>query len=143
MKNNNKGFTLVEMLVVIAIIGLLSSVVVVGLGGSRKKARDARRIADINSIRSALEVYYGKYEKYPTQTGTMASGGLTTFRSTVKGVPTKDPQSKDYYYESTTGGEGYRVGVCLEEPRPSEQTIGDCPGAVSCSPATKEFCASQ
>lgn len=58
MNNNQKGFTLIEMLVVVAIVGLLSSVVVVGVGGAREKARDAKRIADIRQIQTYLEANY-------------------------------------------------------------------------------------
>ena len=55
---NNKGFTLIEMLVVIAIIGLLSSVVLVALGPSRNKAKDTRIISDVNQARVILETKY-------------------------------------------------------------------------------------
>jgi len=52
------GFTLIELLVVIAIIGLLSSIVLVSMGGTRQRARDARRQADIRSISTAMEMCY-------------------------------------------------------------------------------------
>ncbi|PIW79613.1 MAG: pilus assembly protein, partial [Parcubacteria group bacterium CG_4_8_14_3_um_filter_48_16] len=55
---NKKGFTLIELLVVIAIIGLLSTLAVVALNNARLKARDAKRIADIKQIQTALELYY-------------------------------------------------------------------------------------
>ena len=63
---HNKGFTLIELLVVIAIIGLLSSVVLVSMGGVRAKARDARRLSDMRQILLALQLYYDKYERYPS-----------------------------------------------------------------------------
>jgi len=53
-----KGFTLVELLVVIAIISVLATLLLLQLGVARSKARDAKRIADINQVRSALEQYF-------------------------------------------------------------------------------------
>ena len=55
-KKNEKGFTLVELLVVISIIGLLASVALASLNSSRVKARDARRKADLRQVRHALEL---------------------------------------------------------------------------------------
>jgi len=62
----NKGFTLIELLVVIAIIGLLSSLAIVSLSAVRKKSRDAKRLADMRQIRTALELYYGRNGRYPS-----------------------------------------------------------------------------
>jgi len=53
---NKKGFTLIELLVVIAIIGLLSTMAVVSLNSARVKARDARRLADIKQLSTAIEL---------------------------------------------------------------------------------------
>lgn len=51
------GFTLIELLVVIAIIGLLSTIAVVALNSARSKGRDAKRVADVRQIQTALELY--------------------------------------------------------------------------------------
>lgn len=59
------GFTLVELLVVISIISLLSSVVVASVNSARAKARDARRVSDLRQIVTALEFYYDTYGTYP------------------------------------------------------------------------------
>src|SRR3989338_886658 len=57
MKHTNKGFTLVELLVVVAIIGLLAGIAVVSVNSVRVKARDARRLADAKQLQNALELY--------------------------------------------------------------------------------------
>lgn len=57
-KFNYSGFTLVELLVVISIIGILSSFAVVSLNTARQKARDALRKGDMAQIRTALNLYY-------------------------------------------------------------------------------------
>lgn len=64
-----KSFTLVELLLVIAIIGLLASIVFVSLQGSLARARDARRKSDLRQIFLAIEMYYDKYENYPRTAG--------------------------------------------------------------------------
>lgn len=72
-QRNKKAFTLIELLIVIAIIGILSSVVLVKLTVAREKARDAARLKSIKSIQSALEVYYANYGRYPRSANCGAS----------------------------------------------------------------------
>lgn len=62
---NKKAFTLIELLIVIAIVGILSSSVLVNMNGARKRARDIKRIMEVSNIQSALEMYYAQYGKYP------------------------------------------------------------------------------
>lgn len=57
-KYYKKGFTLIELLVVVSIVGLLSSVVLSSLRTARMKARDTKRIAQINSLNTALQLSY-------------------------------------------------------------------------------------
>jgi len=68
-RSSRSGFTLIELLVVIAIIGVLASVVLASLNTARIKARNARRIADMNQVRLALELFYDTNGKYPVSTG--------------------------------------------------------------------------
>src|SRR3989344_6992523 len=63
-RNQIAGFTLVELLVVISIIGLLSSIVVSNISVSKKKARDARRIVEVGKIAKAMEMYYLEHGSY-------------------------------------------------------------------------------
>lgn len=75
MKQYKKGFTLIELLVVIAIIGILSTLAVVSLGSARLKARDAKRLSDIRSLQSALEIFNTDNPTvgYPAVPGTTCS----------------------------------------------------------------------
>jgi len=65
LRNTKGGFTLIELLVVISIIGLLSSIVLTSVNSARKKARDARRLADMHTMQTALEFYYDQFNQYP------------------------------------------------------------------------------
>lgn len=65
MIKSKKGFTLIELLVVIAIIGLLSTLAVVALNNARQKARDAKRVADIKQVQTALELHTTENGQYP------------------------------------------------------------------------------
>ncbi|MDO8559774.1 MAG: type II secretion system protein [bacterium] len=67
------GFTLIEMLVVIAIIGLLSTLVLIAYGNARSKARDAIRSGDVAQLRKALEVYFNTSVDFPP---TLADGEI-------------------------------------------------------------------
>ncbi|MEK7652206.1 MAG: prepilin-type N-terminal cleavage/methylation domain-containing protein [Patescibacteria group bacterium] len=79
LRNKNKGFTLIELLVVIAIIGLLASVVLLALNSARAKSRDAKRLADVRQLATALELRYNDYNAYPTQAAAavITTGGTT------------------------------------------------------------------
>ena len=65
MNIKSKGFTLIELLVVVAIIGILATVVLTSLSNARERARDAKRLNDVKTIQTALEMYAndngGKY----------------------------------------------------------------------------------
>jgi len=79
----SRGFTLVELLIVIAIIGILSSVVLSNLTGARTKAYDAKVQAQLANIRQDAEIYYISNGNYGVATSS-CSGGM--FADTVSGM---------------------------------------------------------
>ncbi len=125
-----KGFTLVELLVVIAIIGILSTLSVVSLNSARAKSRDARRLSDIKQIRTALDMYYDSSSTYPlsctTTLGTgncacLTSVGWTNTSTTnctgtifMQKVPSDPLSSASYTYTSTSSGQSYEIVYKLE-----------------------------
>lgn len=93
---------------VIAIIGLLASIIIGSLSMARSKSRDARRLADFQQVQNALELYYSSQtpSSYPSANpGTWAA--LTTALSAgyMSAVPT-DPGTYAYTYQSTKGDAG-------------------------------------
>jgi len=62
---DEKGFTLVELLVVVVIIGILASLAVFALGDSVEEARKAQVKADLRTLNAALELYMVENNKTP------------------------------------------------------------------------------
>jgi len=108
-----KAFTLVELLVVVAIIGLLSTLSVVALNSARAKARDSRRLSDIKQLRTALDMYYDSAGTYPDSLtpGSPLSYGGMIFLAKVSDDPLS---SQNYNYAKTEDGQNYTIDFTLE-----------------------------
>lgn len=124
-----RGFTLIELLVVIAIIGVLASIVIASTAQSRIKGRDARRIADLSSIRTALELYSDSNNRYPdclyAGTNNTGSSCLTSLEgsSEMPVVPTDPLTNARYSYARISpavgaahcaSGNNFHLGASLE-----------------------------
>ena len=74
-QKTQSGFTLLELLVVLAIIGLIASIIVIALSTARSKSRDAKRAGDVRQIMNAMEQYRIANNYYPTGTLSLVSVG--------------------------------------------------------------------
>jgi general secretion pathway protein G len=135
--NNTKGFTLIEVLMVIAIVGILASVVVASLSGSRAQGRDSKRVTDIERIALALDLYHSHCRQYPAPTGTALdltahNGSCTgvTLQDFLPGPVPVDPKGGAYVYATNGAGNShstYVLKAVLETNDPA--LIDDLDGA--------------
>ncbi len=128
---SNRGFTLIEMLVVIAIIAILTGIIVTNMSGAKAKARDAKRISDLGNIQMALELYFDRCNLYPQSDGvTVGQGGdssscgrqkpggtqyysMSDFIETIP-TPPNSTSAEVYAYKATPDGRSYMLHTSLE-----------------------------
>lgn len=153
MTKKSTGFTLIELLIAMTILSILSTAAFIIYFQVLPRARDSRRISDLNKLATALEVYYQKNGQYmdgtPDQPGscTLGSGDTGAFYQILQDPlnslnphvfdldnpvprdPQKDPLTHDYPYYcyiSVDDGKSYRLFAKLERCQ-------DSGGNLSCS----------
>lgn len=153
-KEQTAGFTLLELLIAIAIVGVLSALLLASFIGVRAKGRDAQRKADIRQLQTALQLYYSDQNAYPVQaTLTPAAPGGVALNAPLCTTPAPlangprtylrkipcDPMNdttywnggKYYYYSSD--GLSYDLTACLESNSDNEGQYpsgNDCPSGA-------------
>ena len=121
MQKNSRGFTLLELLVVIAVIGILSAITLVLFDEVRAKTRDTKRLSDIREIKKALALYVVNTGGFPispvpiTITGEDAFSAILENELVITEVP-PDPlhPSLTYTYQTDASGTNYTLSFCLE-----------------------------
>jgi prepilin-type N-terminal cleavage/methylation domain-containing protein len=120
------GFTLIEILIVVAIIAILASVVLVGLGPTQQAGRDARRISDLSEVQNGLELYYNKNGNYPDPSSGQTWSALQTLLTGagvgVSSVPSDPSSNRSYQYWWSVGATSYVLGATLENANNSVLT---------------------
>ena len=101
------GFTLIELMVVIAIIGILASTVISNLSNAKASARDVLRVQDMKTIHIAFELFFNDNGHYPDvdQTGISDSGEMLGVGNPIDVAlsPYLDPIPKDPLHDGGTG----------------------------------------
>ena len=128
IKKTKSGFTLVELMVTIAIIVLLTGIIMTNLVKPKSKARDAKRVSDIAQIQFAIELYFDKCKQYPDPTaghnvdinanngisGTCTDNGTNvTLQRFISKIPTATDGTAYDYYINNSGASGTKTDYIL------------------------------
>ncbi len=127
-KSSQKAFTLLELLVVMAIMALLVGLGLRTFGSVQQKSRDNKRKQDLQNLSKALELYYNDYQRYPDGSGQIMGcganateecdwGGVwqnTSDQTLYMSKIPQDPGGGQYYYSAQSQGTAYRLFAYLE-----------------------------
>jgi len=112
------GFTLIELIVVVSIIGLLSTIGITGFQSVTRSGRDALRKTDLEQLRSALEIYKSEENHYPAEVDCSAEVELVP--NYIDPWPV-DPKPVHQYCYLSEGNQNYRLCAHLENDVDSDE----------------------
>lgn len=124
LNNKKRGFTLVELLVVISIMSILTIISVASFVNAQTKARDSQRKSDLDGLSKALMMYYNDYGIFPatvnfgnSSTGFTGSGGIIYMRK----IPIEIRAGwLPYVYLTNSSGTTFNLFANLENKKDSQ-----------------------
>lgn len=142
---HRRGFTIVEIIIVLSIISLLAAVVLGNIISSRDTARDTARFSDLEQIQIALRLYAEQFGTYPpsSATGQIGVGGaidteLARFLPSVPRDPRHDGSTFYYYYDQAVNcGGSDRVVIYARNMETDQYRTGPASGCVGDASATE------
>jgi prepilin-type N-terminal cleavage/methylation domain-containing protein len=125
-----RGFSLIELIVVITIVSVITAVGVVSFGGASKKSRDSKRMSDLERYRVALEMYRQTNGSYPTT----ANFPTALVNANLIQSALTDPKGNTYIYNQN-GNYGYGLFAWVEDLGSTNGIYvgGNCYGSCGCS----------
>lgn len=126
------GFTIVELLVVLAIVGLLVGIVFASFSDARATARDKQRKADVGQIQLALKLYQQENGRYPEAVADgeicpSCSNDITSYVRSYGDLVPEDPQDGSYRYYASSSCGPIVTAASMELPGNSNNDSGnDC-----------------
>ncbi|MCS7093385.1 MAG: type II secretion system protein GspG [Patescibacteria group bacterium] len=138
-------FTLVEILVVIAIIGILSALFLPNYMAARERARDSQRKSDLKQIQKALEMY--RQDQFPPAYPTSLPPAGSEFKNNIINVvymnkfPTDPLPGRQYFYSYDNSSLSYTLCACLENRADRDGVT--CSPPCSCQANQKCFLVTQ
>jgi prepilin-type N-terminal cleavage/methylation domain-containing protein len=97
LKKRDQGFTIVELLIVIVVIGILALLVITTYSGIQAKARNSKRQTDVQSIQTQVEAFFSENGYYPSRTDMNVDPSNPTKSQTLVAAPV----AKSYAYAVT------------------------------------------
>lgn len=128
------GFTIIEMLIVVAIVGILSMMAHGYFAGVKERSRDSVRITDIDKMSLVLDLYYSSCKQYPetlaTSTANGCPAGTTLGTFATEGIPVDLVSGSAYGYSTSGAGsshDAFVIRATLE--RNSKELVSDVDGS--------------
>lgn len=109
-KTSQKGFTIVELLIVIVVIGILAALVLNTFNGVQARARNTERQTDVKAIASQLEVYYADNGGYPQWSQIDSPAKVKTLLKGLDEGAAKAPQGTDFDLQNSASTDKKKYG---------------------------------
>ena len=120
LQQPQKGFTLIEILVVVSIIGILAAMLLANMVGIRERAADTRAKNNINQLKNALRLYYNDNQRYPIGNNvncrSLPGMGVSSTYISAEVIP----QDNGCKYKG--GGDTFVISLTLQSSAGTEDT---------------------
>jgi type II secretion system protein G len=125
-QRSQKGFTIVELLIVIVVIGILAALVITTYNGIQQKGRNTERTTDLKAVQGQLEAYYAQNGRYPASTdlGSTSADNVTFIQANMKGLDKealRDPKGSDFSLGNSATGVANKY-----QYKPGTDTMAAC-----------------